>query len=419
MWFKKKRLYFDTAATTPLGGRVLATMKPIMAGVFGNPSSIHFEGQKAREVLEISRRKISGILGCLPEEVHFTSGGTESDNLALRGLARGLIVDGFLSKPGHIITTAIEHKAVLEPIRELERDGWRVTRLPVDENGLIRSVDFQKALTPDTAIISIMFANNEIGTLQPLREVRKILEDYKRVGGKKFPYLHIDACQAGRFFALRPERLGADLLTFSGSKIYGPKGVGILFCKRGTPCRPEITGGGQEGGLRAGTENVALGAGLARALEICEVEREKESHHLGKMRDLFIEKTLAEIPGTRLNGSAKERLPNNVNISFIDLSAEFLVVELDRLGLAASAGSACSAPGGDASYVIMALDTDQDRAMGAVRFSLPRGCTESDIERAVKLLKSAVDKVRKIDINNNKNTPVKYGACAPQKSKDF
>jgi len=423
----KKRIYLDTAASTPVDSRVLKAMMPFLSKDFGNPSSLHKEGVEAQKVVEDARKNIAGVLGAHADEIVFTSGGTESDNLAILGVARGLLVKNKISKPGHIITTSIEHRAVLEACEKLEREGWELTYLPVDKEGVVDLKALKEALRPDTVLVSVMYANNEIGTIEPIKEVAKILRHWRKnpllpeegLGGggsksqseldrttpagtppllsqeginmERLPYFHIDACQAPRFLPLGVEQLGVDLMTINGSKIYGPKGTGVLFVKRNTFVEPIVYGGGQERGLRSGTEDVAGIVGLAKALEIAQVEREKESAELTALRDYFIEE-LKKISGVTINGSLIDRLPNNVNVTVDGQFGELMVLRLDAKGIACSTGSACSAHHKDDSHVIISLGKTKTDADNTLRFTLGRDTTKKDIDYTVKVIKEILEK---------------------------
>lgn len=375
---KQKRIYWDTAAG------------------MGNPASIHAEGLKSKKVVEEARAKIAGILFAHSDEIIFTGSGTESDNLAILGLAE-------VTTKRHIITTAIEHKAVLEPCRYLQKKGFRVTYLSVDKNGQIDLKELKESLTKDTFLVSVMMANNEIGTIQPIKEIAKIIRHWRKehnthpAGSEaSFPYLHTDSCQAGRFLDLNVAKLGVDLLTFNGSKIYGPQGIGVLYVRRGVMIAPVIRGGGQERGLRSGTLNVAGIVELAEALAICAKKRDKESKSLEKVqKKLFTE--LKKIPGVMINGGEKDRLPNNINFSVQNFDGEQLVIELDAKGFAVSSGSACSHDSGEGSYAIRAIGSSEEEATSAVRLSLSREATIVQASQFIKALKEIITKYKKVN----------------------
>lgn len=381
-----KRIYLDHAATTPEDKRVVEVVRKASAETYGNPSSLHQEGVLARKVLETGRKSIADILCVRRDEIVFTSGGTESNNIAIFGAVND-------PQKAHIIVSRIEHPSVLECVRELERRGAAVTYVPVDSDGLVSPKSVEDALRENTVLVSIMYANNEIGTIQPIAEIAKVIRRFREAKSHSssvicHPLLHTDACQATNYLPMSVLKLGVDLMTFNASKIYGPKGVGALFVKQGVKLAPHIFGGGQERGLRSGTENVSAIAGFAEAMRVAEKMKEKESARLVKLRDFFIHEILTKIPDTVLNGSAAERLPNNVNISFLGMDAEEIVIGLDARGIAVSTGSACAniAGEGKVSHVVLALDGDRIRAMGSVRFTLGRGTKKGDIEHTVKTL---------------------------------
>lgn len=395
---KLRRVNLDTASTTPIDSRVLKAMTPYFSHIAGNPSSLHKEGVKAHLALENSRREIADIIGAHADEIIFTSGGTEGDNLAIIGVAHGLLRKNKIKAPGHIITTSTEHQAVLESCLRLEKEGWVVTYLPVSKEGIVDLEALKESLRPETVLVSIMYANNEIGTIVPLREVAKILREHRKSQEDgRLPYFHTDACQAPRFLPLKVEKLGIDLMTLNGSKIYGPKGVGCLYVKRNTFVEPVICGGGQESGLRSGTENVPGIVGLAAALSLVVVRSEKDNARLKDLRDYFITK-LKDIPGTTINGHEIDRLPNNINVSFTGIMGEWLVLSLDAKGIACSTGSACSSHHKDDSHVIIALGHDRDYAESTVRFSLDRLTNKKDIDYVLMVLKETIEKNKNITI---------------------
>lgn len=398
--FKKPaRIYWDTAATTPVDPRVVRAMKPYWTLISGNPASLHSEGVKARFSLEQSRKQIADLLFAQADEIIFTSGGTEADNLAILGVARGLLAKNKIKSPGHIITTKIEHSAVLEACKKLEQEGWRITYLGVSAEGIVDLKMLKESLCSETVLVSIMYANNEIGTIEPIREIAKILREFRKSKNKteesRLPYFHTDACQAPRFLSLNVEKLGVDLMTLNGSKIYGPKGIGCLYIKRNTFIEPVIYGGGQERNLRSGTENLAGIVGLATALKIASENRETESESLIKVRDYFLEK-LKSLDGVQINGGVKERLPNNINVSFTNILGEWIVISLDARGVACSTGSACSINHKDDSHVIISLGYDKDRAESAVRFTLDRASTKKDVDYVFAKIKEIVESSKKI-----------------------
>ena len=409
----------DHAAAAPMDKRVKKAMEPYWTENFGNPNALYKEGLIARNAVETAREDIAKILGARAKEIIFTNGGTESDNLAIFGIAKNF-------KSGHIITTKFEHHAVLNSCKRLEKEGFEVTYLDVGKEGVINPKDVAKALRPETILVSIMYANNEIGTVQPIREIAKAIRDFKKKGvideakqnfsrftlprngagsdasqnfasprlSAAFPLFHTDACQAPGYLDINVERLGVDLMTINGSKIYGPKGIGLLYAKNGIKLEPLLYGGEQERKLRPGTENVPAIVGLAEALKIAEQEREKESARLIKIRDYFIGRLLGEIPKTVLNGHSAERLPNNINVSILDAEGESIVLYLDEAGVACSTGSACTSESLEPSHVILAIGKPRAYAHGAMRFSLGRSTTKKDIDYVMKVLPDIIKKLR-------------------------
>lgn len=389
-----KRIYLDHAATAPEDKRVVEVVRKASAETYGNPSSLHQEGVLARKVLETGRKSIADILCVRRDEIVFTSGGTESNNIAIFGAVND-------PQKAHIIVSRIEHPSVLECVRELERGGAAVTYVPADSDGLVSPKSVKDALRENTVLVSIMYANNEIGTIQPIAGIAKVIRQFNETRDKgqetRKTLFHTDACQAINYLPMNVLKLSVDLMTFNASKIYGPKGTGALFIKRGIKLTPHIFGGGQEGGLRSGTENVSAIAGFAEAMRVAEKMKEKESARLVKLRDFFIHEILRKIPDTVLNGSIVERLPNNANISFLGMDAEEIVIGLDARGIAVSTGSACAniAGEGKVSHVVLALDGDRIRAMGSVRFTLGRGTKKEDVVRTVRELCDILKKITK------------------------
>lgn len=376
-------IYLDYAATAPVDSKVLKKMLPYFKKDYGNPSSIHALGQKARFAIDEARKVVADFLGCDPDEVIFTGSATEANNLA---------VSGVVKKGGHIIISAIEHHAISEPCKILEKQGAEVTYLPVNKEGLIQLPDLEKAIKNNTVLVSIMYANNEIGTVQPIAEIGRILksQDHKI-------YFHTDAVQAANYLDCNVEKLGCDLLTLSGHKIYGPKGVGVLYVRRGTPIKPLVYGGGQELSIRSGTENVAGIVGMAGAIkEIQNPKTKIQNIRTRQMRDKLIKRILKLIPGSTLNGSSVFRLPNNVNFSFKGVEGEAMVIALDQKGIAVSTGSACSSKSLEASPVLLALGLSEEEAHGSLRIALGRQTTAQDIERFIKVFPPIVERLRKL-----------------------
>lgn len=388
----RREVYLDYAATTPLDHRVLEAMLPYLKDVYGNPSSFHSKGKEAKDDMDDARARLAEILHVRPDEILFTSGGTESDNLAVLGYARANQKEG-----KHFITSQIEHHAVLEAMMHLEKkEGFDVTYLSPDKDGLIHPEQISEALKPETIFVSIMYANNEIGTIQPISEIGNVIQKYRQVHGRSWPMFHTDACQASGFLDLNVEKLHVDLLTLNGSKMYGPKGTGLLYVKRGIKLQPLQFGGPQERAIRPGTENVAAIVGMAKALELVQTDKETETKRLIPLRDQLIDSILSNIPKTRLNGHTTQRLPNNVNISFMDIEGEALVLYLDAAGIYASTGSACTSASLDPSHVIMALGMPYEVAHGSIRFTLGHSTTKEDVDYVLKILPPLVEKLRSI-----------------------
>jgi len=384
-----KPIYLDHAATTYVDERVLNIMLPYFSEVFANPSSFHTPGLRAKEVVTEARSTIAKLFNSRDEEVIFTSGGTESDNLALFGIIRA-----HAAKGKHVITSAIEHHAILEPLLHLKKKGEiELTILPVNREGLVSVQDFEQALRPDTILVSIMMANNEIGTIEPIADIGRAILVWRKEKATPYPYFHTDACQAAGTLDLDVEKLHVDLMTVNASKAYGPKGIGILYVRRGLKLEPLVIGGGQERNIRSGTENVPGIIGIAAALKFAQDEKEIENARLTKLRDRLIEGLLT-IPKTILNGSQIQRLPNNVNISFLDIEGEAAVLYLDAEGIAISTGSACASLSLDPSHVILATGLSYEAAHGSLRFSLGKRTTAEDIEHVIKVMPDIVAKLR-------------------------
>lgn len=381
------KIYLDYAATTPLDPKVLRAMLPYLKKDFGNPSSIHQTGQKASSAIDEARQILADFLGCSAPEIIFTGSATEADNLAVFGTVK----ESQIAQP-HVITTQTEHHAILEPCQVLEKQGVEVTYLPVDKDGMVQLADVKKALKKQTVLVSIIYANNEIGTVQPIAEISRLIK-------KNNPQtlFHTDAVQAANFLECDIKKLGVDLLTLSSHKIYGPKGVGALFVKKGSKISPLIYGGGHEDGLRSGTENVAGIIGMAAAIK--EIQDPKIKIHnikIKQLRDRTIKTILKAVPGARLNGSWEHRLPNNINISFEGAEGEALVVSLDQKGVAVSTGSACSSRALEPSHVLKSLGLSDEQAHGSLRISLGRTTTQKEIEKLCKVLPLIVQRLRKI-----------------------
>lgn len=373
-------IYLDHAAATPVDPGVLKVMLPYFSEKFANPSAVYQFGLRNRQAVDGARKQVAGVLNCHPEEIFFTGGGTESNNWAIFGAAEGLKMKG-----KHLVTTVIEHHSILNPMEELERRGWKITYLPVDQNGRVQKEKLQKALTPETMLVSIAYANNEIGTVENIAEIGKIVKERGAKNGGNILF-HTDACQAAGALPLDVRELNVDLMTLNGGKIYGPKGSGILYIRKGIKIMPLLYGGGQERRQRAGTENVPGIIGFAEALKIAESMRVEESKRLIKLRDSLIKGLLQKISGTKLNGDPINRLPNNINMSFEGVDAESLLVRLDMEGVCASAGSACTSGALEPSHVLMALGAEKDLAKSSIRMTLGRENTQKDIDKILDIL---------------------------------
>jgi len=384
----KKFIYMDHAATTPMDPRVKKAMEPYFVENFGNPGSFYEVGLKAKMAVTKARENTAKYIKALPEEIIFTGSGTESDNMAIFGVARA-------KGSGHIITSTIEHHAVEMPCEQLEKDGFKVTYLDVDKYGIVDAKDLKNNLQKDTILVSIMMANNEIGTIQPIKEIGKIIKDFNKKTGANVLF-HTDACQAGGSMPIDVKKLGVDLLTLNGSKIYGPKGVGVLYKRKGVKIKPIMYGGFQEAGLRPGTENVPNIVGFAKAFELVQNGMEKENKRLCALRDRMINGIEKSIKKVRLNGHSKNRLPNNVNFTFMDIEGEAFTLFLNELGVYASTGSACTSERLDPSHVIVATGVPYECAHGSVRFTLGHSSTKEDVDYVVKMVAKIVDILRKI-----------------------
>ena len=381
-------VYMDYAATTQVRPEVLDAMLPYLREVYGNPSSIYSLAQESRKAVDESRNIVADILGCRPSEIIFTSGGTESDNTALLGSAMGSRPEG-----NHIITTSVEHHAVLNACHMLEQFGYKVTYLPVDSYGLINLMDLEKAITGQTILVSLIYANNEIGTILPISEASKIIKDRSHSLGTQITF-HTDAVQAAGYLEIGVDKLGVDMLSLSAHKFHGPKGMGVLYVRRGTPFTPQSVGGGQERQRRAGTENVAGISGTAKALQLASYERQSLGTHTEKLRDDLINGITKNIPNAHLNGHRSKRLPNNVNFSFQHVEGESLLLGLDLEGIAASSGSACTSASLEPSHVLMALGLSEELAQSSLRLTLGRDNTHEDVSRVLTLLTDLVGSLR-------------------------
>jgi cysteine desulfurase len=377
-----KRIYLDYAATTPVHPDVLQTMLPYFTESYGNPSSIHYFGQDAKVAMGRARESVAALINARPEEIVFTSGGSEADNLAIKGVAFALEEKG-----KHIITSAIEHHAVLESLHFLEKRGFRVTYLPVDRYGVVDPRDVEAAIENDTILISIMHANNEVGTIQPIEEIGAIAK-------QRGVYLHTDAVQTVGHVPIDVNEMNIDLLSTSAHKLYGPKGIGALYVRKGTRLVSLIHGGEQERRRRASTENIPGIVGFGKAAEIALAEMEEESARITALRDRLIEGLLTHIDDARLNGHPTQRLPNNVNVSVKYIEGESMLLNLDMESIGASTGSACSSGTLEPSHVLLALGLSHEEAHGSLRFSLGIESTDEDVDRVLEVLPSIVSKLR-------------------------
>lgn len=397
----KKIIYLDYAAATPLDFRVRKAMEPFWDEKFGNPSSLHKKGREAKDAVDDARRIIAGIVGARPQEIIFTAGGTESVNLAIFGAARAFMLSR--RKKPHIITLKIEHHSVLKSFEALAKEGCAASYVDVDKDGFVQLDKLKMAVRQETALVSIMYANNEVGTIQPIAKIGKWLkkENQKREA-KNLPRIlfHTDACQAAGFLDLNVQKLGVDLMSVNGGKIYGPKQSGFLYAKSDISIKPLIWGGGQEADLRSGTENVPGIVGLAKALELAQKNLESENQRLLKLRDYFILKVL-EIPKTILNGPAVKngglnRLPNNINVSFLGAEGETLMLYLDSYGVAVSTGSACATGLLDPSHALLALGLPEKQAQSSIRFTLGKSTNKKQLDFVVGVLKKIILLLRKV-----------------------
>ncbi len=380
----KKLIYVDHAATTYIHPDVLKEMMPYMTEMFGNPSSIYSLGRESKKAVEDARSQIAYCLGAHATEVFFTGSGTEADNWAIKGIAYAN-----RKKGKHLITSAIEHHAVLEAFEFLRKEGFEVTYLPVNEKGIVNPEELQKAIRPDTTLVSIMFANNEIGTIQPIRELASIAKE-------KGAIFHTDAVQAMGNTPIHVKDLGVDLLSVSAHKFYGPKGVGCLYVRKGVRLGSFMHGGAQERNKRAGTENVSGVVGMAAALKRAVENYEEYNKHLKKLSDRLIEKVMARIPYVRLNGDREKRLPGNVNFSFQFVEGESLLLMLDMQGIQASSGSACTSGSLDPSHVLLAIGLSHEIAHGSLRITFGEKNTEEEVDFIVDKLEEIVSKLRKM-----------------------
>jgi len=383
-------IYLDNAASTAVHPEVVKEMMPYFDVQYGNPSSIHQFGRKAKNAIQKARKQVAALIGAEPDEILFTSGGTESNNIILYGISNIPLRTRSTKKDrNHIITSSIEHEAILQPCKNLEEIGCKITYLPVDESGMVDLPDVANSLTEDTIIVSIMFANNEVGTIQPIKEISEVCKKYDVL-------FHTDAVQAVGKVPINVKELGVDALSVSSHKINGPKGVGALFIKKGIKPNPMILGGGQENGLRSGTENVASIVGFGKACEIAKERLVENSSHFKKLHSLMLEKITKEISHVKLNGHPEKRIFNNLHLTFLGVNGEDLIIKLDEHNIAASTGSACSVHTQKASHVLKAMGFNHEQITGSLRISFGYMNTLDEVEQAVEVLKKVVAELRSV-----------------------
>ena len=379
-------IYLDNAASTAVHPEVVKEMLPYFDVQYGNPSSIHQFGRKAKNAIQKARKQVAALIDAEPDEILFTSGGTESNNTILYGITK---LQGSHLDQNHIITSSIEHEAILEPCRDLEKNGVKVTYLSVDEHGIVNPSDITNSINPQTVIVSVIFANNEVGTIQPIKEISKICNKYQ------IP-LHTDAVQAVGKVPINVKELGVDALSISSHKINGPKGVGALFIKKGLTIAPEILGGGQENGMRSGTENVASIVGFGKACEIAKERLNENISHFQTLHSSMLSKIVKEIPHVKLNGHPRKRIFNNIHLTFLGVNGEDLIIKLDEYSIAASTGSACSVHSQKASHVLKAMGFNHEQITGSLRISFGYMNTLDEVEQAVEVLKKVVAELRSV-----------------------
>jgi cysteine desulfurase len=397
-----RRVYLDHSATTPVDPRVVEAMLPHLTEKFGNASSVHFFGQEARAAVDQARRELAALIGSRANEIVFVSGGTEANNLAIQGVCKAAAGHA-AGDNRHIITSAIEHSSVRGICEFLEKEGWKVTRLPAYEDGIVRVEDVRAALRPDTVLISVMLANNEVGTIQPIEEIGALVQE-ARAAGQKHLRLHTDAVQAGGRIPIDVEKLGVDLLSLSAHKLYAPKGTGALFVRGGVRLATQNIGGHQERERRAGTEGVPGIVAFGAAARLAREEMPERAKHDQQLRDLFETHVVERIDDIVLNGSRDRRLPHLSNISFRFIEGEGLLINLDLQGVAVSTGSACSSGTLEPSPVIRALGRNDELARGAIRFSFGKDNTEADVERVLEVLPRSVERLRELSPLNKSQT---------------
>lgn len=400
MYATMKRIYFDHSATTPVDKEVAKITLEYMTEKYGNPSSVHSFGRETRKAVEEARASVAALLGASANEIFFTSGGTESDNLALKGIAFAN-----RKKGNHIITSAVEHHAILHACEYLEKQGFTVTYLPVDENAMVSVEDVKNAITDKTILISIMFANNEVGTIQPIKEIGQLAKEKKI-------YFHTDAVQAVANHPIDVNEYNIDLLSLSGHKFYGPKGIGAIYIRKGVKIESLQQGGSQERKLRAGTENVSGIVGLGKAAEIAKLEMNQRIAYVKVLRDKLIKGIRERITDIKLNGHEESRLPGNVNFSFLFIEGESLLLNLDLKGIAASSGSACTSGSLDPSHVLLSMGLTHETAHGSLRLTLGHGNTEADIDYCLEVLPQIVDRLRSMSPLNANSKLAANNPCS-------
>ena len=379
-------IYLDNAASTAVHPEVVKEMLPYFDVQYGNPSSIHQFGRKAKNAIQKARKQVAALIDAEPDEILFTSGGTESNNTILYGITK---LQGSHLDQNHIITSSIEHEAILEPCRDLEKNGVKVTYLSVDEHGIVNPSDITNSINPHTVLVSIMFANNEVGTIQPIKEISEICKKYQ------IPF-HTDAVQAVGKVPINVKELGVDALSISSHKINGPKGIGALFIKKGVIITPQILGGGQENGMRSGTENVASIVGFGKACEIAKERLNENISHFQTLHSSMLSKIVKEISHVKLNGHPGKRIFNNIHLTFLGVQGEDLIIKLDEHGIAASTGSACSVHTQKASHVLKAMGFNHEQITGSLRMSFGYMNTLNEVEQTVEVLKKVVSELRNI-----------------------
>jgi cysteine desulfurase len=398
-----RRIYLDNSASTRVDDEVVAAMLPYLSEDYGNASSTHYWGQRAKQAVEEARAQIAQLLNAQPTEITFLSGGTESDNLAIKGVAEAQAERG-----RHIITSQIEHPAVLATCAHLEKEGWNITRLPVYQDGIVRLEDVRAALTDETVLITIMQANNELGTLQPIREIGALVRE-RRAAGQRHLYLHTDAVQAVGKVPVDVKDLGVDLLSFTAHKIHGPKGIGVLYVRRGVRIAAQMHGGHHERDRRAGTESVPLIVGIGKASELARTHLAERAGQMRELRDYLEAELFRRIPDISRNGDAERRVPSIANFNFEHVEGEGLQISLDLKGIAVSTGSACSSGSTEPSHVLLAIGLTRDMGHGSLRFSLSKDTTRDEIDYLLETLPALVEKLRRISPSRAKSQRLAVG----------